>query len=618
MIQVGEGKWLFGLTLVFPWALHILHQIPAAMMTDSTFKVLKPGTLAILHAVFANQTVGVGFSVSPTECSGSYERLYSHIISLINEKPDLFSEANYRQWVDKAEEAEKGGIEFQVVVEESFFPKSVEETIPPHILEEILPQVGETVPEGLLNEVEEKYRGHVRQCVEQVARKNMELKLIQDIPEEAERARGNFAPDVDIPPMDEPELEEEIDSGPCMPSAAPVADSLPGDVSWECTDWADPSGWSVPPPGPTPVSPPRPPAFSSPQDCDRWVSSFVREDCPARPLTSIPIVTDMGRALERFVKKFQLTWFICHRHIIEAVGSNSPVGDMVARLLRTFSEEEFRDTRAVIIYEIDARWPKDSAGHRNYPKNIRPLLMMIGWIPAEYRYEMAHWALWLRFGRPNTANGGESVHGHLNSECVAFETFVERISMVIRHLIARYNLLLRNGGSVTRANKHKWWPSEEQLDMPWFSVAQWMFYLSLHTLHGQDLPLRKWALCRCNNQFMLHQVSVDLPTALTAPKGWPKQKAARSKEQEQVLKFQIQYAETLFGHIGYGLAWRIHEHFGEKFWLDRGGMVHNYITARGREMGLPENERASPDLECQWRMDVWNYAEAVWRSWAKK
>jgi hypothetical protein len=38
----GDDKYMFGATIIFPWALHVLSQIPAAVMTDSTFDVSKP------------------------------------------------------------------------------------------------------------------------------------------------------------------------------------------------------------------------------------------------------------------------------------------------------------------------------------------------------------------------------------------------------------------------------------------------------------------------------------------------------------------------------------------------------------------------------------------------
>jgi hypothetical protein len=76
------GKSLFRLTCVFPWAIDILLKRPNCLMTDSTFKVLAPYPLTILHAIFANESIPIAFGVSPTETSVSYETIYDHIASL--------------------------------------------------------------------------------------------------------------------------------------------------------------------------------------------------------------------------------------------------------------------------------------------------------------------------------------------------------------------------------------------------------------------------------------------------------------------------------------------------------------------------------------------------------
>jgi hypothetical protein len=55
-------------------------------MTDATFRSVKPFTLAILHLVFANETIPIGFSIAPSETGGLYKELYQHIIDLMKER----------------------------------------------------------------------------------------------------------------------------------------------------------------------------------------------------------------------------------------------------------------------------------------------------------------------------------------------------------------------------------------------------------------------------------------------------------------------------------------------------------------------------------------------------
>jgi ubiquitin C-terminal hydrolase len=75
----GANGFLFRLTCVFPWAIDILLRRPNCLMTDSTFKVLAPYTLPILHAIFANESIPIAFGISPTETAACYEDMYACI-----------------------------------------------------------------------------------------------------------------------------------------------------------------------------------------------------------------------------------------------------------------------------------------------------------------------------------------------------------------------------------------------------------------------------------------------------------------------------------------------------------------------------------------------------------
>lgn len=80
----GDGhESLYSFTCVFPWALDVLRQDPNCVMTDGTFRSLNPYTLAILHAVFANETIPIAFSLAPSESLGLYNQMYEHIIDLM-------------------------------------------------------------------------------------------------------------------------------------------------------------------------------------------------------------------------------------------------------------------------------------------------------------------------------------------------------------------------------------------------------------------------------------------------------------------------------------------------------------------------------------------------------
>jgi hypothetical protein len=74
-----NGLYLHSMSVVFPWATDLLRQDPDCAMTDSTFRSCKPYTLAILHLIFANESIPIAFALSPSETAISYISLYNHI-----------------------------------------------------------------------------------------------------------------------------------------------------------------------------------------------------------------------------------------------------------------------------------------------------------------------------------------------------------------------------------------------------------------------------------------------------------------------------------------------------------------------------------------------------------
>jgi hypothetical protein len=81
---------LFGLTWVFPWAVHMLNSLPPnCAMTDATFSVMKPSVLEFLHVIFCNESIPIALAVFPTETMQSYTRLYEHVgrVLMTNDAP---------------------------------------------------------------------------------------------------------------------------------------------------------------------------------------------------------------------------------------------------------------------------------------------------------------------------------------------------------------------------------------------------------------------------------------------------------------------------------------------------------------------------------------------------
>jgi hypothetical protein len=222
----GLGRYLFCLTCVLPWAVDILVKRPNCLMTDSTFKCVKPYTLPILHAIIANESIPMAFGISPTETADSYGRIYEHII-----------EHNI-------------GIVPPVLEPVVLSPSAVRPKFAPDPGTKAWKDDPASVNDGDHRPGEEVYLGTVKEQ--------------------------------NASPM----------------TAAPAFRNLRG------------------------------------------------------LLCSIPILTDQGTALRRFINHYGLTWFVCHRHIIESLGASTAIGGWGARLLRTFSESEWMREVEVVTGEI--------------------------------------------------------------------------------------------------------------------------------------------------------------------------------------------------------------------------------------------------------------------------
>lgn len=64
------------------------------------------------------------------------------------------------------------------------------------------------------------------------------------------------------------------------------------------------------------------------------------------------VLSDMGDSIKLFCTTFNMPQFICHRHLIENFGSSSPLGMMVARLIRCKNENEYFQISQEISAEL--------------------------------------------------------------------------------------------------------------------------------------------------------------------------------------------------------------------------------------------------------------------------
>jgi hypothetical protein len=118
MFELGNGQYLFGFTLVFPWTLAILALIPNCLETDTSCYCIRPYTMAWLLAIFANTSVPIAVGISPSETSESYIRIYDHIHELMKIHQPWMLNGPTRD-VDELERADATRLQ------EGFFPENL-------------------------------------------------------------------------------------------------------------------------------------------------------------------------------------------------------------------------------------------------------------------------------------------------------------------------------------------------------------------------------------------------------------------------------------------------------------------------------------------------------------
>jgi hypothetical protein len=203
-------------------------------------------------------------------------------------------------------------------------------------------------------------------------------------------------------------------------------------------------------------------------------------DAEHNQLTDLPVISDMGKGLEALIGHWQLTWFLCHRHIIQNAGPSSDVGIWVCRLLKTCSPEEYRKQAAIIQLAIQGRYADGDGNLVNTPDNFYIIQEMLNPDSKHPYYARIHWARWLRLGCPTTSNAAESVHGHLNAYVSGISDLIARLKIVIRALQTRYFSRNTWGGTAIRRNQKRLYPSDEDKARPWFRPDKLVFLRELH------------------------------------------------------------------------------------------------------------------------------------------
>lgn len=133
-----------------------------------------------------------------------------------------------------------------------------------------------------------------------------------------------------------------------------------------------------------------------------------------------PVLSDAGRAIQKFCTERQLFRFECHRHLIQGFGTNSALAPVMLRILRSFDYNEFVED----IKLGNSVFMSLKKGQKLSKDTETKYLSLTGQVPNKdgclvmtrtWWLDVAKWALWARGNVTTCSNHAESFHRVLNS-----------------------------------------------------------------------------------------------------------------------------------------------------------------------------------------------------------
>jgi ubiquitin carboxyl-terminal hydrolase 3 len=323
-------------------------------------------------------------------------------------------------------------------------------------------------------------------------------------------------------------------------------------------------------------------------------------------LQSLPLVSDMGAGLHHLVDTWHLTWKLCHRHIIEAIGvGGALLVEWACRLLQCYSREQWEATRLVILLEMESPDVKGDFARSGPPFEI--LWKLLGFTNPKKTHPldvMERWALWERKGCPRTSNSAESVNGRLNAEIAGAADWIARLEIVVLHFRKRY--LSRNTwcDRALKRNAKKCWTEDDEKPV-WFSPERQEFYRCLHNATELEGPVKR-KFPPEDMRFILFPHVEEYPEAPNLPPnfGQPRKPAAREIP-EKSLHLEKDAACTHFAHLGWQIVFGLRKRVGEKKWGARGTQIHTEVILTGHGLGVPEEGPIPVEFEARWRARCW-------------
>jgi hypothetical protein len=456
MFELGNGQYLHGFTLVFPWALALLALHPNCLETDTTFYCVRPYTMAWLLAIFANTSVPLAIGISPSETAESYIRIYDHITELMTKfHPEM---------LDGPLADEKP--EYSIEEFFGFFPNA-------HFAQPRTEPDADEPPHG--SDADEPLEG-------------------SDADESLEGS------DADEPPgapqtLDDPDIEEEDRVEILPPDAHEEQYGFAQEDAEQSEDVIDPE----------------------PDEIDT-VIRVNAEECKNNHakrswLTMLAILTDQGAALAKFIKHFNLDWKLCIRHILQAVGTNDAIFGWVMRLIRCFTPEAFIHEAKTIRIELSAL---DQAPRK--AKLLR--MMIGDEQVKSHMWMLSRWAAFDRKGIPRPSNHIEGRHMHLNALSEGLEDLVDLIVQVIDYCGTAYERRNLNLHHTLMKNWNRVFPSDEERNSPSFDPAEWEYYWHLFTLDGRSAPDKDAIIDPPIDEYRFPEDFTEVKVTPRLPKKW--------------------------------------------------------------------------------------------------
>lgn len=171
---------------------------------------------------------------------------------------------------------------------------------------------------------------------------------------------------------------------------------------------------------------------------------------------SKPVLCDMGGGLEKFCKNWNLQRFLCHRHIIQRYNPTSYTGQLVCKMLRLCSEEEFinflKPTFLTIKNILIAHNGDTSKIHNldlflsliGYKANINISFDLCQNFTGDVSFSISDakacelWALWLRGNISSCSNTSESFHGHMNAKINKNDALPSQIHLLVTQIKTKF------------------------------------------------------------------------------------------------------------------------------------------------------------------------------------